>query len=175
MTGDRDMFQCASDRVTILYVRTGGRGAEAVDPDEVRERYGVPPELVPDFIALRGDPSDGIPGAKGIGEKGAADLLKRHGSLEAALDGAIRETKPRVRTALTPSARSCCASRTSRRCATSTWSCRRTASWTATAPRRRRASAAWTGWRRGSSRRIEVSGGRARPSLGVRRVGLLRY
>ena len=65
------------------------------------KRYGVPPELVPDFIALRGDPSDGIPGAKGIGEKGAADLLKRHGSLEAALDGAMRETKPRVRTALT--------------------------------------------------------------------------
>jgi 5'-3' exonuclease len=101
MTGDRDMFQCATDRVTILYVRTGGRGAEAVDPTEVQKRYGVPPELVPDFIALRGDPSDGIPGAKGIGEKGAADLLKRHGSLEAALEGALRETKPRVRTALT--------------------------------------------------------------------------
>ena len=101
MTGDRDMFQCATDRVTILYVRTGGRGAEPIDPDEVRRRYGVAPELVPDFIALRGDPSDGIPGAKGIGEKGAADLLKRHGSLEAALEGALRETKPRVRTALT--------------------------------------------------------------------------
>jgi 5'-3' exonuclease len=101
MTGDRDMFQCASERVTILYVRTGGRGAEEIDADEVKRRYGVPPELVPDFIALRGDPSDGIPGAKGIGEKGAADLLKRHGSLEAALDGALRETKPRVRTALT--------------------------------------------------------------------------
>jgi 5'-3' exonuclease len=101
MTGDRDMFQCASERVTILYVRTGGRGAEAVDPDEVRRRYGVPPELVPDFIALRGDPSDGIPGAKGIGEKGAADLLRRHGSLEAALDGALRETRPSVRAALT--------------------------------------------------------------------------
>jgi 5'-3' exonuclease len=101
MTGDRDMFQCASERVTILYVRTGGRGAEEIDADEVKRRYGVPPELVPDFIALRGDPSDGIPGATGIGEKGAADLLKRHGSLEAALDGALRETKPRVRTALT--------------------------------------------------------------------------
>ena len=102
MTGDRDMFQCATDRVTILYVRTGGgQGAEEVDPAEVKRRYGVPPELVPDFIALRGDPSDGIPGAKGIGEKGAADLLKRHGSLEAALEGALRETKPRVRTALT--------------------------------------------------------------------------
>jgi 5'-3' exonuclease len=103
MTGDRDMFQCASDRVTILYVRTGsaGRGAEEVDPAEVRKRYGVPPELVPDFIALRGDPSDGIPGAKGIGEKTAADLLSRHGSLEAALEGALRESSARVRGALT--------------------------------------------------------------------------
>jgi 5'-3' exonuclease len=101
MTGDRDMFQCASDRVTILYVRTGGRGAEPVDPDEVRRRYGVPPALVPDFIALRGDPSDGIPGAKGIGEKTAADLLGRHGSLDAALDGALRESSARVRGALT--------------------------------------------------------------------------
>ena len=102
MTGDRDMYQCATDRVTILYVRTGGRqGAEEVDPVEVRRRYGVPPELVPDFIALRGDPSDGIPGAKGIGEKTAADLLSRHGSLEAALDGALRESSARVRGALT--------------------------------------------------------------------------
>jgi 5'-3' exonuclease len=100
MTGDRDMFQCAGERVTILYVRTGGRGAEAVDAAEVKRRYGVSPELVPDFIALRGDPSDGIPGAKGIGEKGAADLLARHGSLEAALDGALRESKPGVRRAL---------------------------------------------------------------------------
>ena len=102
MTGDRDMYQCATDSVTILYVKTGAKGgADVLGPKEVRERYGVPPELVPDFIALRGDPSDGIPGAKGIGEKGAADLLRRHGSLEAALDGALRETKPRVRTALT--------------------------------------------------------------------------
>ena len=101
MTGDRDMFQCAGDRVTILYVRTGGRGAEAVDPEEVQRRYGVAPEQVPDFIALRGDPSDGIPGAKGIGEKGAADLLRRHGSLETALDAALRETNARVRGALT--------------------------------------------------------------------------
>jgi 5'-3' exonuclease len=102
MTGDRDMYQCAGERVTILYVKTGAKGgAERVDPAEVRRRYGVAPELVPDFIALRGDPSDGIPGAKGIGEKGAADLLRRHGSLEAALDGALRETKASVRGALT--------------------------------------------------------------------------
>ena len=104
MTGDRDLFQCANDSVTILYVRTGKQGAELVDAREVRRRYGVPPELVPDFIALRGDPSDGIPGAKGIGEKGAAELLKRHGSLEAALEHAVRETKPSVRAALTTQA-----------------------------------------------------------------------
>ena len=84
----------------MLYVRTGRQGAELVDPAEVKKRYGVTPEQVPDFIALRGDPSDGIPGAKGIGEKTAAELLGRHGSLEAAIDGAMRETRPRVRAAL---------------------------------------------------------------------------
>jgi 5'-3' exonuclease len=97
LTGDRDMFQCAGESVTVLYVRTGGQGAEELGPKEVEERYGIPPELVPDFIALRGDPSDGIPGAKGVGEKTAAELLRRHGSLEAVLDGAIRETRPRLR------------------------------------------------------------------------------
>jgi DNA polymerase-1 len=101
MTGDRDMFQCAGDSVQVLYVRTGGKqGAELVNAAEVRRRYGVPPELVPDFIALRGDPSDGIPGAKGIGEKTAAELLQRHGSLEEALERGVRETKPSVRAAL---------------------------------------------------------------------------
>jgi DNA polymerase-1 len=70
-----------------------------LDPAGVEERYGIPPALVPDFIALRGDPSDGIPGAKGIGEKGAAELLRRHGSLEAVLAAAVRE-KPAVRRAL---------------------------------------------------------------------------
>jgi 5'-3' exonuclease len=100
MTGDRDMFQCVDERVSMLYVRTGGRGGELVRPEDVRKRYGVPPELVPDFIALRGDPSDGIPGAKGVGEKTAAELLRTHGSLEAALDGAVRESKPTVRMAL---------------------------------------------------------------------------
>jgi len=96
LTGDRDMFQCVTDAVAVLYVRTGGEGAEVVDRKDVIKRYGVPPELVPDFIALRGDPSDGIPGARGIGEKTAADLLKRHGSLESALAGAARERPARV-------------------------------------------------------------------------------
>jgi DNA polymerase-1 len=100
LTGDRDMFQCATDRVRVLYVRTGSRGAEEVGPIEVERRYGIPPALVPDFIALRGDPSDGIPGAKGVGEKTAAELLREHGSLEGVLDNAIRITRPKLRTAL---------------------------------------------------------------------------
>lgn len=100
LTGDRDMYQCAGDGVTVLYVRTGGKGAELVGPDEVRERYGIGPELVPDFIALRGDPSDGLPGAKGVGEKTAAELLREHGSLEGVLENAIRERRPKLRAAL---------------------------------------------------------------------------
>ncbi|HYV15536.1 MAG TPA: 5'-3' exonuclease [Conexibacter sp.] len=99
MTGDRDLFQCATADVTVLYLKTGVKGFEAVTPQEVEKRYGIPPALVPDFIALRGDPSDGLPGARGIGEKTAADLLRRHGSLEAAIAGADGE-KPRVATAL---------------------------------------------------------------------------
>ncbi|MBA3422131.1 MAG: 5'-3' exonuclease [Thermoleophilaceae bacterium] len=100
MTGDRDLYQCAGERVSVLYVRTGREGAEVVDAAEVERRYGVPPRLVPDFIALRGDPADGIPGAKGIGEKTAAALLQRYGSLEATLDGALGEARASVRTAL---------------------------------------------------------------------------
>jgi DNA polymerase-1 len=73
---------------------------EEVDPDEVRRRYGVAPERVPDFIALRGDPSDGLPGGKGIGEKTAADLLRRNGTLEGSLENWSRESSARVRGAL---------------------------------------------------------------------------
>jgi 5'-3' exonuclease len=100
LTGDRDMYQCAGDGVTVLYVRTGGKGAEEVGPEEARERYGIGPELVPDFIALRGDPSDGLPGARGVGPKTAAELLRKHGSLEAVLANAIREQRPKLRAAL---------------------------------------------------------------------------
>ena len=100
LTGDRDLFQCVGERVGVLYLRTGGKGPEPIDADVVRERYGVHPAQVPDFIALRGDPSDGLPGGTGIGEKTAAELLERHGTLEAALAGAMRERRPRVRTAL---------------------------------------------------------------------------
>jgi DNA polymerase-1 len=100
LTGDRDMFQCAGHGVAVLYVRTGKRGAEEIGPAEVRDRYGIGPELVPDFIALRGDPSDGIPGAKGVGEKTAAELLRAHGSLEQVLEAAIRESRPKLRSTL---------------------------------------------------------------------------
>jgi DNA polymerase-1 len=100
MTGDRDMFQCASGSTRVLYVSTGKQGGQPMGPKEVRERYGIPPKLVPDLIALRGDPSDGIPGAKGVGEKTAVELLRKHGSLEKVLAGAMRETRPALRTAL---------------------------------------------------------------------------
>lgn len=103
MTGDRDMFQCAGERVAVLLLKPGKVGYELVGPEEVRHRYGISPELVPDFIALRGDPSDGLPGAPGIGPKTAAELLGRHGSLEGAIAGALHE-RPRVTAALTEEA-----------------------------------------------------------------------
>ena len=99
MTGDRDMYQCASDRVSVVFLKQGASGFEEVDPDEVRRRYGVGPELVPDFIALRGDPSDGLPGAPGIGAKTAAALLARHGSLEGVI-AAAGEQRPKIAAAL---------------------------------------------------------------------------
>ena len=97
-TGDRDMFQCVGDRVVVLY--PGGKdGPTVVDSAGVRERYGIEPAQVPDFIALRGDPSDGIPGAKGIGEKTAREMLRVHGTLEGAIAAADGE-RPRVAAAL---------------------------------------------------------------------------
>jgi DNA polymerase I len=84
-SGDRDTFQLASEQTTILQPQRGGGALARIGPAEVRERYGVEPKQVPDFIALRGDPSDKIPGARGVGAKTAADLLGRYGSLEALL------------------------------------------------------------------------------------------
>jgi 5'-3' exonuclease len=99
-TGDRDMFQCVGERVSVLYPAGRGKdGPELVDVADVRRRYGIAPEQVPDFIALRGDPSDGLPGGKGIGEKTARDLLVEHGTLEGAIAKALRQ-RPRVAAAL---------------------------------------------------------------------------
>jgi DNA polymerase I len=83
-SGDRDAFQLASERTVILQPVRAGEMAR-IGPAEVRDRYGVDPKQVPDFIALRGDSSDKIPGATGVGPKSAASLLRRYGSLEAAL------------------------------------------------------------------------------------------
>jgi exodeoxyribonuclease-3 len=83
-SGDRDTFQLASERTTILYPVRAGEMAR-IGPAEVRARYGVDPIQVPDFIALRGDPSDKLPGAPGVGPTGAATLLRKYGSLAAVL------------------------------------------------------------------------------------------
>src|SRR5437899_5320026 len=85
-TSDRDSFQLASERTTILQPVRGVSELARIGPVEVRERYGVEPAQVPDFIALRGDPSDRLPGAKGVGPKSAADVVRQYGSLEAALE-----------------------------------------------------------------------------------------
>lgn len=96
-SGDRDAFQLASDKTVILQPVRAGEMVR-IGPAEVRDRYGVDPQQVPDFIALRGDPSDKIPGAKGVGPKGAAALLARYGSLEAALnDGRFTAEADRLR------------------------------------------------------------------------------
>jgi exodeoxyribonuclease-3 len=83
-SGDRDTFQLVSDTTTVLYPVRAGEMAR-IGPAEVRERYGVDPHQVPDFIALRGDPSDKLPGAPGVGPAGAASVLRTYGTLEQAL------------------------------------------------------------------------------------------
>ena len=85
LTNDRDLFQLASAKTTVLRPRRGVSEIDRVGPEQVREIYGVEPDQVPDFVALRGDPSDRIPGARGVGPGRAAAVLKAHGSLDAAL------------------------------------------------------------------------------------------
>jgi 5'-3' exonuclease len=104
LTADRDLYQAVDDHTSMLELRPKGPPLE-LDADEVRRRYGVGPELVVDFIALRGDPSDGLPGAPGVGAKTARDLLLEHGSLEgiiAAASNPVRSgLRPRIAAALT--------------------------------------------------------------------------
>ncbi len=115
LTADRDLYQAVDERVIVLGMEKG-RFVE-VGPRQVRERYGVAPDRVPDFIALRGDPSDGLPGAPGIGAKTAAELLSAHDTLEQLLEAAERqcaalgegtngppELRPRLATALSENA-----------------------------------------------------------------------
>ena len=91
-SGDRDSFQLASPSTTILYPSRGGEIAR-IGPEEVRKRYGVDPKQVPDFIALRGDPSDKLPGAAGVGPKRAAQLVRRYGTLDGVLDVGLFPTQ----------------------------------------------------------------------------------
>jgi len=96
-SGDRDAFQLASNSTVILQPVRAGEMAR-IGPAEVRERYGIEPQQVPDFIAVRGDPSDKIPGVTGVGAKGAANLLRRYGSLEDALaDGKFAAQAEKLR------------------------------------------------------------------------------
>ena len=85
VTGDRDAYQLVDDGVRIMTTSRGITDTKVYDRDGVIERYGIPPELVPDFIGLKGDTSDNIPGVPGIGDKTAADLLQKFGSLESVL------------------------------------------------------------------------------------------
>ena len=97
-TSDRDAFQLAAPDVTILQPVRGVSELVRIGPPEVRERYGVEPRQVPDFIALRGDPSDKIPGARGVGEKTAAALLQTFPDLEAMIaDGRFESEAEQLR------------------------------------------------------------------------------
>jgi DNA polymerase-1 len=89
LTSDRDLFQLVDRRTTVLVPRRGVSELDRVDPAGVRERYAVDPEQVPDFIALRGDSSDKIPGAKGIGPGRAATILKEHKTLDGAIEAGV--------------------------------------------------------------------------------------
>jgi 5'-3' exonuclease len=101
LTGDRDLFQAVTDRIAVVMPGKGGGDPIEIGPAQVRERYGIDPGLVTDFIALRGDPSDGLPGAPGIGAKTAAELLNRYGPLEEVLRVArADDSDMRLRTAL---------------------------------------------------------------------------
>jgi exodeoxyribonuclease III len=91
-SGDRDSFQLASSRTTILYPSRGGEIAR-IGPEEVLQRYGVDPNQVPDFIALRGDPSDKLPGAAGVGPKRAAQLVQRYRTLSGVLEAGLFKTQ----------------------------------------------------------------------------------
>src|SRR5438093_935593 len=85
VTGDRDSFQLIEDGIRVMATSRGITETKVYDRDAVVERYGIPPESIPDFIGLKGDTSDNIPGVPGIGDKTAAELLQRFGDLETVL------------------------------------------------------------------------------------------
>ncbi|HYL84639.1 MAG TPA: DNA polymerase I [Candidatus Angelobacter sp.] len=101
ITNDKDMMQLVGENVRTLRTGSGGaKGDVIVDAEKVKEILGVPPEKVIDVMALMGDTVDNIPGAKGIGEKGATELIQKYGSVENALDHADEVPNKRYREAL---------------------------------------------------------------------------
>ena len=101
VSNDKDMMQLVGKSVRTLRTGSGGaKGDIIVDEKKVEELLGVPPEKVVDYMALLGDTIDNIPGAKGIGEKGAAELIRKYGSVESALDHAAEVSNKRYREAL---------------------------------------------------------------------------
>ena len=97
VSGDRDLFQLVRDpKVKVLYPRRGVSQMDEVDETYIEERYGIPGRAYRDFAVLRGDPSDGLPGVRGIGEKLAASLLKTYGNLDAIVEAASGESKQGV-------------------------------------------------------------------------------
>jgi DNA polymerase I len=99
VTGDRDALQLVSDNVTVLYPRKGVSELTRFTPEAVQEKYGLTPAQYPDFAALRGDPSDNLPGIPGVGEKTATKWIAEYGSLEALVDG-VDSVKGKVGDAL---------------------------------------------------------------------------
>jgi DNA polymerase-1 len=101
ITNDKDMMQLVGDGIRVLRAGTGGiKNDVIVDAARVKEILGVTPEQVVDYMALFGDSIDNIPGAKGIGEKGAAELIQKYGNVESALDHAAEVPNKRYREAL---------------------------------------------------------------------------
>ncbi|WP_457492970.1 DNA polymerase I [Streptomyces sp. P5_D11] len=82
VTGDRDSFQLITDNVTVLYPTKGVSELTRFTPEKVEEKYGLTPQQYPDFAALRGDPSDNLPGIPGVGEKTAAKWINQFGSFD---------------------------------------------------------------------------------------------
>lgn len=99
VTGDRDALQLVSDDVTVLYPRKGVSELTRFTPDAVQEKYGLTPQQYPDFAALRGDPSDNLPGIPGVGEKTATKWIAEYGSLQALVDN-VDKVKGKVGDAL---------------------------------------------------------------------------
>ncbi len=101
VTGDRDAYQLVGEGVRVMSTSRGVTDTKVYDREGVIERYGVPPELVPDLIGLKGDTSDNIPGVPGIGEKTASQLLAEYGSLEGVLENIDKISGPKRKQNLT--------------------------------------------------------------------------